>query len=170
MQTRHMVMCVLLIAGCTDELGVAESASSSPDDETKLACPSGPHDITSHGRWDWGRVEADLGPYEDAITAKREADATCKERVKEAVKLTDDAAIRECKAALALVGCGPGPQERTCERKLTDTNECEVVARSGGTPDLGDPFKGISGSYWVKCRYSATARARGKTKLSCVLR
>ena len=170
MSTQHLLMCALLMVGCADELGMTRSASTSPDDETRLACPSGPHEITGRGRWNWGNVEAPLGPYDDIDTAKRDAETKCKERIAEAVRLTDEAAIRECKEDIARFVCGPGPEEKVCDPVSSSIKDCEVIERGGGTPDLGAPFKGIDDRYWVNCRYTATARARGKTSLSCVLR
>jgi hypothetical protein len=163
-------ICVwLMMAGCTEELGVTSAAVIVPDDETKLACPSGPHELAGRGSWKWGNVDVDIGPYDDADTARREGTKDCNARAADAVTRTDEAAIRECKEDIARVGCGLGAEDKPCDLKSTPIKDCEVTDRTGGTPDIGAP-KNISDKYFVSCRYNPTARARGKIKASCELR
>jgi hypothetical protein len=165
-----LLMCMWLMAGCTEELGVT-SAALVPDDETKLACPSGPHEIAGRGHWAWGGVDVDLGPYDDEATANTEGQKECNRRTTDAVKRTDDAAIAECKEDIARVGCALGADDKACDPKATVVKECEVTQRWGGLTEteLGRP-KRIQEKYYVNCKYSATSRVRGKTKVTCELR
>jgi hypothetical protein len=166
-------ICMSLMAGCVDQLGAEQlgvaTSAIVPDDESKLACPSGPHEIAGRGYHDWGRADVDFGPYDDAPTAEREATKECKTKTDDAMKRTENAAISECKEDIDRVVCGLGPEDRPCDLKPTPIKTCEVTDRWGATGETKPPKK-IGEKYYVNCSYKPVARARGKIKASCELR